>query len=282
MLQIFRRTLDHHLVLSNTDMVVAAAFLPAGGILNNLHVEVLAHATADRSILTSVVIGCSAFVVPLLDPDSAPTFDSVWDTQVPKDVEAASGALDLDTAASDPGPEFEVGEIDIVSLFEAGTEPVELKALRRRKLISFASVEQKAWAAATPDTWIPTWHLNMKSGRKVRVKHHSAIMFAISNPSLSDTTTTVWTVPSEAAISQLQYAGDTLKRAMIEAIGLTEAGAETPWTEALSVIADYIEPDAFEETAGAFTSPSWQCFTKATFDVSVPGTLEVTGPISSE
>ena len=57
---------------------------------------------------------------------------------------------------------------------------------------------------------------------------------------------------------------------MIDAIGLIEAGAESPYAEALAWISELLEPDLVEETAGTFKDGTLQSWSVASADISVP------------
>ena len=59
------------------------------------------------------------------------------------------------------------------------------------------------------------------------------------------------TTISENEWSRYKYMQETLSYAMQHSIGLTEAGAETPWVDAANLLAKVLEPDV-------------QCFTRPT------------------
>lgn len=279
-MQVFRRTLEQHLIQIDTDKVIASTFLPAGGSLNGVRLTVEGTALTSQSVLIANLYGLTGFVVPLLDPDAAQTMDAIWDAQIPKDVEMSAGSYDLDSVATDTASEFEIGEVDVSGMLDANAGPLEL--LQIRQLLTFAGNGAKGFESGTPDTWLPTFRHVLNLKRKARVDVHSVVMFAFSAPQLGDTTTTVGTVPGETHMTLIQYITEALRLAAVDLIGLTEAGAESPYSDALAAIATFIEPDAVEVTGGAFGAPSWNVFAKATFDLTVPGSFALNGPITSE
>jgi hypothetical protein len=266
-----------NVIVSGADGVIAACPLPAQGKLNNVSLNIQG-ITSSISPLQAVMYGISGFVVPVMDPDAASSVDLLWDTLIPKDVESSAAAFDLDTAAAETSPEFEWGEVDLEHILDIGGAPVEI--FQRRGLLTYAGAQSRGFESGSPDTWIPTISINAKVKRNVVVEVPSMVLFGFSNPVLGDTTASPPTSPTETQWPILTYLEDFLVDAVKQWVGLTETGAESPYEEAAAFIADYIEPDAFEETAGAFQSNSWSVFSKCTFDVTVPGSVNV-GPLGS-
>ena len=60
---------------------------------------------------------------------------------------------------------------------------------------------------------------------------------------------------------------------LIHQLGLVEAGAETPWQEASTLMRKYLMPDIREEDSGAFASSPFRYFGEARFGLEVPGKL---------
>lgn len=270
-MRLFGRRHSQRLVPAGTDEVLVSFPLPAGGVLNNIHLETHVIGPETVEFLQAVMYGLSGFVVPVLDPDDQIVVNTLWDNLIPKDVDHAAGVFDIDTSAADATPEFEMGEPDWTGVMDlAAMNPVQI--FRRRKMITVAtSMANYATVSAAPDLWTPTDIIKSKIGRKVRVATPSMVMLGFSSPSLDETTTGETNTPEEAQWTLLQYLEITLEQAFINLIGNIEAGAESPWEDASGFIAGLIEDDAFEETAGSFAPVSWVVFTGATFDISVPG-----------
>lgn len=218
--------------------------------------------------------GAKGVVVQIDDIDTALSFDTLWDQMVPKDQELTLGGQDL-SGVTDATPEFEPGEPDVTAITDYQIFDDDMEWFKRRKLITFAS-HPLGFEVGTPDSYIPRDTFKIRSRRRMAVEVASAALFAISAPALDDTTATVFdTFASEAELMQVKYLEVVLEQAWMALAGLTETGAETPYEEAMALIADYLEPDVLEETASSFVGQSWTTFTSMTFDITVPGRREV-------
>ncbi len=195
------------------------------------------------------------------------TDNTIWDRQVPKDIEEGSGASALDTAGAPATPEYEPGEIDYSEIYDSG--PLELRGGKMRGLVTYANTP----VGYADTTYTPTANIKLKLGGSPRVYEPSVVAVGVSSPQMIDSTTGEWTSPSEQQWTQLQYAGMTLEQTVIESIGLVESGAETPWEEASEFLFNYAEPDAYEEDSNTLVPVGWILVARATFVVDVPGTI---------
>ena len=110
--------------------------------------------------------------------------------------------------------------------------------------------------------------------RRYRVSQPSVVVFAVGNAALDDTTSVEPKALAEDEWFRVKHIETMIEQALITLFGLTEAGATVTWDTAAALLREYLEPNVFEETAGSWTSTTLNSFTMATFDVSVPGTLE--------
>lgn len=270
MIDVYAKTLSQVSVANNTDQIITGVPIPADGVLKNVWLEI--HGiSAAISVFFAAMYGITGYIVPVLDPDNVVPLDTLWDTQIPKDIELASGAYDLDVGATDSSPEMEWGEVNTETLFQAGVGPKQI--FERKGLVTFTSAKL-GFETGTPDTFTPSFAIKTQLKQVTRVSVPSVVMFGLSSPTMTDTTTSERSTPSEAQWSQYKYLEMTLEQALLDAIGLTEAGAETPYEEALAFLADIIERDALEDDAGSFAAVAWTTFTKATYQISVPGRFE--------
>lgn len=278
-MRIYGRKLGQVSVTNGTDKVVFDYPLPAGCLMRDLWVQMSMMATVQIDLLHASLYGVAGFVVPVVDPDAQLNVDTLWDNRVPKDVAESAGAFDLDTAAADVTPEFEVGEPDWGGVFGvAGNRPLEF--FRRRRMITFPGAPL-GHLEGTPDKYRPTdlWSTHVK--RNIRADQHSHIMLGLSAPTMDVTTTTVPVTISETEWTMMTYMETVLEDAMKQLMGLIESGAETPYEEAAAFVARLIEKVAFEETAASFQPTDWIAFTKATIGVDVPGKIAI-GALTSE
>lgn len=268
-------------VATNTDRVMVGYPLPSDGVLNSVHLNCHVIGPQGLEWQMAAFYGISGFVIPVLDPDNGASFDAIWDAQVPKDEALAAGGFDIDTAAADTDPLWEIGTPNMAAVMEliAG-KPQEI--FKRRKMLSVASPgSQFIRIDAAPDEHMLIDQFSTRVGKRVRVKQPSVVLFGLSSPDTLRTATTVKTIPTEAEWSLLQFLEVALENAFMSLVGLTEAGAESPYEESLAFIAELIEDIVLEDAAGSYAPATWRCFTNATFDISVPGRIAI-GTLSSE
>lgn len=284
MLTLVGRKLSHTLVAIDTDRVIAAFPLPQGGRLNqvNLDCRIIGDDLTGGvvNIEEVTMYGIDGYVIPNIDPDSVITYELAWDRFVPKD--AAGGAvIDLDTTATDTDPTFEVGKVDISGIFNM-TSLAPKQIFRRRRMISFADIGPTIGGQAA-NTWVPAEAFQTVVKQKVSVNQPSYILFGFSSPALDLTSATPWVPPAgEWEWAILQYMEKFLEDAFISAIGLVETGAETPYVETELYIERLLEDIIFEETADAFHPQPWNVFCASTFNISVPGRLNLSRTLTSE
>lgn len=269
------------LINAGTDRVIAEYPLPVGGKLNGVHLECHVLGLEESLATHMFMYGISGFVVPLPDPDAAINVDTLWDNLIPKDLDAGSGVFDIDTGALDATPEFEIGELDLTAIFDIqGLAPREI--FRRRKRITLASNPSGfQQIASSADLLVPLDFFATQIKKAVRVSSPSMVLFGFSSPDLTQTTATVRTAPLESQWFQYQFLEMTIEQMLMFVGGLVESGAETPYEEASAFIADLIEATVFEQSAGFYDAITWNCYTTATFDVSVPGRMNL-GVLTSE
>lgn len=261
--------------------MIASYPLPQDGVLNNVWLSVHVIGPESTPYNQAVIYGVSGFVVPVPDPDSGMLVDLLWDNLVPKDVLESQGAFDLDTGAADTTPEFEIGIPDISAIFDLqAMEPKEI--FRRRKLITVASNPSGYLSVdSATDLFTPLDHFTTQVRKNVRVGMPSMVMFGFSSPGTTNTTAVEAVIPSEKEWMLLQFLEVALENAFQYVAGLVETGAETPYEESSQFIAHLVEALVFEGTAGAWAPVSFRVFVEATFDISVPGILDI-NTLSSE
>lgn len=250
--------------------------IPSEGSLNNVWGDCHVVGNDDIAHNKAVLYGVTGYVVHEPDPDNAQSYDALWDVMVPKDTDVASGALDISSGSQDTAPEFEPGEPNIERMMDGSILDDDNMFFKRRKLITFASSPSGFDVGGTPDSYIPTDRFRIRSGKKIPVDLMSVALLGFSSPQMDDVTTTVWVTPaSEAVWMQLKYIDMVLEQAFVHLIGLTEAGAETPWVDAATMLEDFLEPTVMEETSAIFDSQDYNVFTTLTFDISVPGVRKI-------
>jgi len=278
-MRIIGRRLCQMIVAAGTDKVMAGFPLPAGGTLNQVYLTAHIIGPEQTPYQNAVHYGVTGFVLPVRDPDNSETYDVMWDTQVPKDLALTQGGFDLDVGAADATPEFELGLPDYGGIFNV-TSLAPKEIFRRRKMITVASGGPYEAVSSASDVYTPIDRIQTKVKQKVAVNTPSMVLFGFSSPDTLETTAVVLDIPEESEWALLQYMEVTLENAYMYLLGLVEAGAETPYVESSTFIAELLE-HMYEENAGYFKPVSWVVYCQATFDISVPGRINF-GTLTSE
>lgn len=279
-LRIFRHTLSQRIAAFTDTVVMHGTPLPSECRQNNFWAEV--HIVGLDSVRPNVeqafIYGVDGWITHIEDPDSAVTWDVLFNTMIPFDKDVASGAFDLDTSSAHSGPAFEPGEPSIEAIVGAANVRRDAHWYKRRKMLTYASNPRGLDPAADPPTWQQTDWFPLRVGRRIGVELMSATMLAITIPTMNDIATggsMVFSPSDDATWIQIKYMEVMLEQAWMHLSGLTEAGAETPWEDAALLVEDFVEPGVQETTAGDFMSLNpVNAFCVATIDVTVPGRRE--------
>lgn len=231
---------------------------------------------ASTELATNVVTeyAIEAWMLPIDDPDAAADFDDVWDTLVPKDTDVQT--LDLDAETADTQIFYEPGEVDWQSVFDVGIRPHRLWHHHKTLFVG----NTKGVKFVEPDTpfepkWQPADTFGYQMRKPLRIKQPSVLLFGVGVPAGDDTTSTVELPLQENEWPRVKYLGDTLILALHEVLGLTEAGAETPWEEAADLLQRHLDPDVMELDAGFYLATLLRFFGEMIVDHSVVGSLDI-------
>lgn len=273
MLRMFARRWTQKSVAAGSDEIIFGVSLPAGSVVHDINAEVLCHFVSDTPLGTVTMYGVEGYLLPVFDPDSGASFETIWDQLVPKDSDTES--VDLDTSAADTGPFFEPGEPSFQDMLDVGLVPKRIYRRERMLHIGNGSVFSFRQQAGDTIRWVPGDQFKIRVKRRIRVKVDSILVFGFASPSLDDHTGTFEKILDEFEWPQVKYMSETMRRALLHLIGLTEAGAETPWEEATALLKKHLEPDMIEETANSWTGSTWTVATRAIIDHSTIGEFGV-------
>lgn len=280
MLRMFARRMSQIRTTSGADQVMVGWSLPSDTVLHDIRLKVQMVGLTSRLLHgASHMFAVEGWILPVLDPDSGATYDTLWDQLVPKDTDVQT--IDLDTEAADTTPFYEPGEADWSAVLDVGLRPQRL--YHRHALITEASPGQMvSYDTQTPFNivWSARQNFKIQVRKRLRVRQPSALVFAIASPALDDTTGVVAGMLEEAEWAQVKYSGNLLERALLHLFGVVEAGAETPWEEATALLQKHLDPDLYEETAGKFGLETYDVYSEAMLDHSVVGEVAV-GSIST-
>lgn len=272
--RMFARRTSQEDIAAGADQVLVGMSLPSDTVIHDIRAKISFHGSSGvRAAGAFTAYAVEAWILPVLDPDAASPFNTIWDALVPKDTDVQT--LDLDTAAGDATPFWEPGEADFGALFDVGLRPERLYHKHEFLTLMNTSgpVLQDA-AAPTDAVWIPGRNLRIHVGRRLRVRQPSVLLIAMASPSGDDTTLTEEAALAENEWFQVKYIEHVIERAELSMFGLVETGAETPWEEASILLQKHLDPDVFEGTDGSFVSQAYFAVTELGVDHSVPGVRE--------
>lgn len=278
MTRIERKTYVMRSITAATDKVIGGVTIPQDGVLHNVSGQIHLVVPTALGIEQAVMYGIGGWLMNGMDPDTTDTYDDIWDRFVPKDediLEAAAGnQLDLDTAVAVTAPAFEPGEPRVEAL--VGAMPAG-RFLRNEKLISFAN--SKGGFDKTSEDYFPSDALDpFAASPNMFTDDWAAAMIAVSAPAQDDVTTSIFSTPTGSAEwMALKYIDDVVESAWKQMVGLTEAGAESPFGDLTRFLENATEPTVVEESAGSFVATVWRVFARLVWDYEVPGSIKKIG-----
>lgn len=261
------------LVNAGADTVLFGVWLPAHTVLRQVRGEVTVESNTIATALDVFMGSVEAWVLPVNDPDEGNVMESSWDQLVPKDT--SSLTMDMDTTAQDTTPFFEPGAVYWESLFDLGRHPIRLFQKQWMCSLGHNTIHQhKDTETPFAVEWVPGLTFPLSISRPVRVRQPSLLAFALASP---DTTLTndgaATSGMGEKEWGQVQFIDHVMERAMLSLLGLTEAGAETPWEEAAVLLKKVLDPLVDETVGATFTPTQWHPKGTAIIEFDVEGTM---------
>lgn len=249
--------------------------LPSDTVIHDIKLKIdIVDQNEQRARAVALQYAIEGWILPVLDPDTPVDFNTMWDTLVPKDTSPTAGSIDLDTSGSDSSPFFEPGIPDMTGIYDIGLRPERLYHKHKTLTINDGAITVfQDNEASFAVVWLPGDTVNIRIKRRLRVKQPSVLMFACASPDTLQTTAVVESSYGESSWSQVKYIKHVLERAILHELGLVEAGAETPWTEATDILRAHLEPNMMEETTAYYQTATYDVQTEMLVDHSVPGEL---------
>lgn len=274
-MRVIARTIGAKTSAPNSDTVVCAVAIPKGGKVLSVQGELHVVGEEAQPVDDFMAYGFMAELIPIIDPTTQITFQALWDNVVVKASDptnsAATNALDFDWDTADTGPAIEPGEMDIDELLGLTQGQKEIIA-PRLEWLSWAKSRQGGFAAGTPDSFLPSDFKTFRSKKTVVADVPSAAVIAFSNPLLDDLVEEANFVPpiTEGDWYMLANMDHTLiKFAEINA-GLTEVGAESPYSQASTLIANLVAPRMLDESTTLYNALTYDVLCVATWVLEFP------------
>lgn len=281
MLIVYRKEFRHVSLAAGGDRVVGFMPIPPAGSLRNVWGQI--HIIAGQvPVEEAMLLPVRGYVVDMIDLFELfeLTQDQLWDAYIPKDVDisAIAGASDVDinTEGTVSGPFEEPGETNPNALF--GWDEPSKMIYNRERLLTFSN-SPLGFESATPDTYHPAENYSIRVGKRrglpIFANTGGFVAFAVGSPTWDDVTTTLprGIGPPGADAKQIMaysHLPTMLELAKPDLLGLTETGAESPYSDIVLLIEDLTEPTVYEETAARFHEATVDIFARFTFEISVP------------
>ena len=260
-------------IVAGSDGVLFGIWLPPGSAVHRLSgmcgVESDNILVAQQMCLGSV----EGWVFNVDDLDNLGTMDTEFDIHVPKDNGVQD--LDLDAATADTKPFYEPGEIAWEFLFPIGRQP---ERVFQKRWMSYLG-HNNALVNQDPETpfgfqFIGGTTFGLSVRRPFRLDDPSLLVFGLASPdTLQTSSTKAIEAIAERDWGRLRYIDHILEQAMVSLLGITEAGAETPWDEAVLLLEEVLDPPVFETGSGNIVPVTWRSYGEVIIDFSVEGTM---------
>jgi len=266
------------------DAVLWSWPLTKESVLNQMQGEVHMITQEDMSTLEVSMYGAEGWIV---QSDSAADFqqqDAMWDASVPKD-DSSADLLDTSFAANVISM-MEVGEINVAQLFDQELLGPE-RFFQREKILSYATFPS-GFKAGTPNTYIPGDVFPVNIGKRYKATRQSGVLFGIGSPDFAAASDPhvvpqLGSLATAQSMYALRFLENYLDSAMVSLIGLTEAGADTPYDEILDFVQELLEKiNSGGGGSSQFEPVTWTAAGVATAGIQVPGRIQHTsiGPDS--
>lgn len=276
-MKIMKKDWTQVLLAAGEDRVFAnAPVAHEGGRFLGAHGVVKVVANNDQNINSAVMIFGRGVVA--IDPnfnDGSSDIDEVWDRIVPKDeahsLTAGTGQLDTQVDVGDEETEtFSEPGLPSPTILAEGNAVWAKRVWDHSEILTFADTSD-GFKDATPDTFIPNVVFGMQASQRVQmddIPGHA--MFALGNPLLTATSSTVPNVIQSREWLMLRHLTRLIDEAWMQFAGLDETGAESPFADIAALIVELTEPTMHEETAGTWASQSFNCFCESVVITEVP------------
>lgn len=287
-MKIHKREYNHTLLTQEDRVIASAPIAMEGGMFLGAHGEVQMVSGNDVNIANAVMVMARGVVVLNTDMTSSTRdVDELWDALVPKD-EAHSSTASVNQVDTS----IEEGEETTTTFNEPGLPNMsELgqsqgiwgeRVFDYEEILTFAKTSD-GFKDATPDTFRANTIFPIMAERNVRmVDLPGYALFALGNPAMTATTTVVQATLRTGELLMHRHLTRLIEDAWKQFVGLDEAGAESPFVNIATLIVDLTEPSIHEETAGAWTTQSFNAWSTMNIYTSVPGSDIVPSTLSAD
>lgn len=267
-------------ITPNTDEVLCWVPLPDGARVNNLWLE--SHIISARMAENDALIyGMAGEISRKVDPDNYITYDAEWDMVVAKDQDMATSdtamynVMTTDTMSSVVTPADQPGFMNVENLFTRDLDGSQ-NFFERRKMLTVVNSGRNFNSGDSTVMLTDLVHTRVRFGSKYKIRGMHTAMVGFSNPDLTNTTTAVSDTPTNDEWLILSYIDDFIDEMLAYAIGIADSNTSDPYQQVSVFIADLLEGRIVEDTSASFVNQTYRVFTKATWDITLPGRQKIT------
>ncbi len=270
-MRVVRKLFSQIGLIVNTDRVIALMPIAAGGTFHSLRGSVLLQ-QHDVSKAFISMYPARVYAAQMVEIDDlVADWDTLWDQYIPKDEDtsevAATIGVDVSRDTTDVTVFEEPGEASPNELFSM-REPTQ-RLWKRDEFLSLVS-SPHAYEGAAVDTFTMGERYSVDVNERIHFPTGGFVALGIASPNWDDVATPVPNAMANIGdVLIYENLPDFLHVARLALLGATEAGAETPFVDVLSLIEELTEPTVFEQTAGTFVNPTMQVISRMIFDVEV-------------
>ncbi len=229
----------------------------------------------DIAVTDIVMYGCEAWIARTEILTDYQDMNTLWDSAVPKN-QAGVQVLDPNDAVVTESF-FQQGEVALAQILGQEVLGPE-RIFQKESMLSFANAAT-GFKDATPDTYLPAEAFKLNVGKKYTVRDFNGLMVGIGSPDYvvaddNDIIPVLGSVGTRQAFYALQFLQEYMDMAMISLLGLTEAGAESPYVDILTFLEELLERvNIGGGGSSRFEPTAWTGAMYATAGILVPGML---------
>lgn len=265
------RRLSQRDVILNTDEVTLAWPVPGECIIRRVwqHVDVVNE--TPLHIGRRGAFSYHGFVLRIPDPSAHTDLDALWDVNIPKSDDDLFFALAPGSAG---GPVWEPGEFGDSEHFYDINDRKPTRVFEREEYITFAS--KPVGYNPTGDLYVQTAEFDANLSRNIRTSVPSALLYALSSPQMTGDVSDAELLPgaSDREWHMLKYIDIVMENMIINILGLTETGAESPYEESETFIEQIVSDFNQVDDVSNFIGSTWNVVAWGTMHLSVPGDIK--------
>lgn len=226
----------------------------------------------------AAVYGVQGWLLQTDDPTADfADHDALWDSFVPKPATGAAAVLDI-LPTADASAAQEPGQVSVTQIFDQEVFSPE-RIFSRETIISLPD-SPIGFIPGSPSTYIPSDRFSVNSNQGYRAGGGDmGLVYGLSSPDLGGIATGDDDIidaigTATGGFYVMKYINEFLDKAMVDLVGLTEVGAESPYEDILIWLVGMLERAGERSGTGTFTAVTWNAMGKMTCGIWVPGEFE--------